>query len=198
MNSHFFRETFPYLWTETLACSHENFRLIDFCIFQLWKRGQRELTTACPTKGPVREVCKLPLITAMDWPSCPHWRVDLIYFPNSFLALLDIFWNWNTLPLFSSSSSLQDMSNTCLYTHSFYLINFLNTHCIKLQIFLVLQFLSLARAAQLIGTAHWPKILFFVSNGGKVHLALHNVTHQIKNCAHQSTTLLNNLHSNIL
>ena len=60
--------------------------------------------TQVTTKGPVREVSKLPLITAMDWPSCPHWRVDLIYFPNSFLALLDIFWNWNTFLLFFSSS----------------------------------------------------------------------------------------------
>ena len=67
----------------------------DWSTFAFFNFGntERELTTACPTKGPVREVCKLPLITAMDWPSCPHWRVDLIYFPNSFLALLDIFWN---------------------------------------------------------------------------------------------------------
>ena len=28
--------------------------------------------TQVTTKGPVREVSKLPLITAMDWPSCPH------------------------------------------------------------------------------------------------------------------------------
>ena len=28
--------------------------------------------TQVTTKGPVRELCKLPLITAMDWPSCPH------------------------------------------------------------------------------------------------------------------------------
>ena len=28
--------------------------------------------TQVTTKGPVRELCKLLLITAMDWPSCPH------------------------------------------------------------------------------------------------------------------------------